>query len=94
MRQKRNFIQESKIRDKPLQNIEISYSSKQLKFRKDIETLLKKHNFPFETNMIFKGGGLGDFIQMTPVAKALKAKYPEYPVVIAFKGGYGYLNLY
>jgi ADP-heptose:LPS heptosyltransferase len=80
-------------RDKPLQNIEINYSIKQLILRKKVERLLKKHNFPFETNMIFKFGGLGDFIQITPVAKALKAKYPEYPVVVAFKGGYEFKSV-
>ena len=90
---KEKLYSRTEKRDKPLQDIEISYSSKQLKFRKDVETLLKKHNFPFETNMIFKGGGLGDFVQTTPIAKALKAKYPEYPVVIAFKSGYGYKSV-
>jgi ADP-heptose:LPS heptosyltransferase len=79
----------SKIENKKksLKNIESNYFSST--FRNDMETLLKKHNFPFETNIIYKSGGLGDFIQMTPVAKALKMKYPEYPVVTVIGGLFG-----
>ena len=84
-REKLNSTIENK--DKSLQNIESNHSPSQL--RKDMETLLKKHNLPFETNIIFKFGGLGDFIQMTPVAKALKTKYPGYPVVAAIVGAFG-----
>ena len=76
-------------KDKPLQKIENNLSSRLLGFRKGMETLLNKHNFPFETNIIYKSGGLGDFIQMTPVAKALKMKYPEYPVVAVIGGLFG-----
>ncbi|QZY55886.1 glycosyltransferase family 9 protein [Crassaminicella profunda] len=50
-------------------------------FRKNIKNKLIAHKFPYTTNILIKTGGLGDFVQLTPVAKALKIKYPLRPVV-------------
>lgn len=77
----------AETKSEPIRNFKFNPSSRQ--FRKDMEKILKNHNFPYETNIIVKGGGLGDFIQMTAVAKALKMKNPEYPVVAAIVGLFG-----
>lgn len=49
-------------------------------FRAYVQSSLVKHNLPFTTNILVKTGGIGDFIQMTAVAKALKKKEPDRPV--------------
>ena len=74
--------------NKQIQVIEADHiNSNQL--RTDMAKILDNHHFSFETNIIVKSGGLGDFIQMTPVAKALKAKYPDYPIVVALISRFG-----
>jgi ADP-heptose:LPS heptosyltransferase len=50
-------------------------------YRLYVQKLLVENKMPFSTNILVKTGGLGDFIQMTPVAKALKKKDPTIPVV-------------
>ncbi|QEK12884.1 DUF4214 domain-containing protein [Crassaminicella thermophila] len=50
-------------------------------FREKVKKILKANKLPYKTNILVKTGGLGDFIQITAVAKALKIKEPEYPVV-------------
>jgi len=50
-------------------------------FRTYVQNIFMKNKFPFSTSILVKTGGLGDFIQMTPVAKALKSKNPKQPVV-------------
>lgn len=57
----------------------VTYNS--MRFREKVAQSLKERNFPFETTILVKTGGLGDLIQLTPVAKALKAKEPKQPVV-------------
>ncbi|TCO79052.1 DUF4214 domain-containing protein [Marinisporobacter balticus] len=50
-------------------------------FRENVKEILSAHKFPYSTNILVKTGGLGDFVQMTAVAKALKTKEPERPIV-------------
>lgn len=59
-------------------------------FREKVKRILHSHNFPYETNILVKTGGVGDFVQITPVAKALKMKEPDRPVVVII-GQYGSL---
>ncbi|TCO79053.1 DUF4214 domain-containing protein [Marinisporobacter balticus] len=59
-------------------------------FRDNVKTILRNHNFPHTTNILVKTGGVGDFVQMTPVAKALKIKDAQRPIV-AVVGHYGSL---
>lgn len=51
-------------------------------YRIYVQKILLDNKMPFSTNILVKTGGLGDFIQMTPVAKALKIKDPASPVVV------------
>lgn len=55
-------------------------------FRKRVGDTLRKHNLPYSTSILVKVGGLGDFVQMTVVAKALKTKEPNRPVVAVIGG--------
>ncbi|TCO79054.1 DUF4214 domain-containing protein [Marinisporobacter balticus] len=50
-------------------------------FRENVKKILREHHLPYETHILVKTGGLGDAIQLTPVAKALKTKNPKRPVV-------------
>ena len=50
-------------------------------FRRRVKDTLHHHSLPDTTNILVKVGGLGDFVQMTAVAKALKTKEPGRPVV-------------
>ncbi|QEK12883.1 DUF4214 domain-containing protein [Crassaminicella thermophila] len=60
------------------------------RFRENVKKILSAHYFPYTTNILVKTGGLGDFVQITPVAKALKTKEPLRPVVVIV-GQYGSL---
>jgi ADP-heptose:LPS heptosyltransferase len=88
------FIQQIEIINKPVENL-CTLPSPSSKLRNYVENTLTNHNLPYKTNIIFKIGGLGDFIQLTPVAKALKTKNPEYPVVAVIGGLFGsYANIF
>jgi hypothetical protein len=50
-------------------------------FRSFVQKIIVENKFSFETNLVVKTGGIGDFLQMTPVARALKEKTPTVPVV-------------
>lgn len=51
-------------------------------FRDGIKRILDTNQLPFSTSILVNMGGIGDSIHMTVVAKALKTKDPENPVVI------------
>ncbi|KYZ78194.1 hypothetical protein AXX12_01220 [Anaerosporomusa subterranea] len=50
-------------------------------FRTSVKQLLRQRNFPDSTSLLVKTGGLGDCVQMTAVAKALKTKEPNRPII-------------
>ncbi|MGI6708643.1 MAG: hypothetical protein ACOX33_05965 [Dethiobacteria bacterium] len=52
---------------------------------------LRRHRFSPAASILVKAGGLGDFVQMTPIAKALKVKNPASPVVAVISSPFGSL---
>ena len=52
-----------------------------IELRSYVQSNIVEHKLPFTTNILVKTGGIGDFIQMTAVAKALKKKEPNHPIV-------------
>ncbi len=60
--------------------------------RKFVRQKLAEHHLPFETRLLFKRGGIGDFVQMTVVAKALKVLEPHKPVAAFIDSNAGLLD--
>ncbi|MDF2501434.1 MAG: hypothetical protein K0Q77_2148 [Anaerosporomusa subterranea] len=56
-------------------------ASLSIDFRTSVKQLLRQRNFPDTTSLLVKTGGLGDCVQMTAVAKALKIKEPDRPII-------------